>query len=485
MARPASLLLSSSLACAALVAPMVARAQSRSPRIVVAAFNGERAAVTRSLVARVLANHVGEIELVSQGEYAAAAGRVGAGDRLDEATAMALARELRVDAMVVGTMERQNNLWHLRLRVLRARDGRSAASATWEFERPEELNALGNEMWEQLHGAFQVDPTVSQTPAAPRGGDGEVPVERTPREEVAAPAAGAPPEAPTPGLGWLWMQLGGGLAGRVWRIPLLGETTPRGYENTAFGEIRAAAAAYYRLNNNRLGVGVEAALGIPLGLSSQGRSATGRTVAISTSAVELHFGASLAVRPTNGGMMRAFVGMVYHQFSVDTASLSPEMRLAPVTYVGLRVAGEGTLPVVARRDFEFGVIFGGELRFVALGSEVKEAFGVNPGATLGFGSWFGLSFRADRAAPGLGFRLTAEFMRYATDFAGPARVGPAAESVDDYTRFLLSVVYALGTDRAPRPSPADAYVDPNAPAGTPPDGEQSGTRPAGDPFGSR
>jgi hypothetical protein len=484
MARLASLLLSSSCACAVLAAPFVAQAQSRAPRIVVAAFNGERAAVTRSLVASMLANHVGEIELVSQGEYAAAAGRVGAGDRLDEATAMSLARDLRVDAMVVGTMERQGTTWRLRLRVLRARDGRSAASASWEFERPEELNALGNEMWEQLHGAFQVDPSISQSAAPTRSG-GDTPVERTPPEESVTPAPSATAEAPTPGLGWLWMQVGGGLAGRVWRIPLLGETTPRGYENTAFGEIRAVLAAYYRLNNNRLGVGVEAALGIPLGLSSQGRSTTGRTVAIPTSALELHFGASLAMRPTNGGMMRAFVGMIYHQFSIDTGPLSPEMRLAPVTYVGLRIAGEGTLPVVARRDFEFGVIFGGELRFVALGSEVKEAFGVNPGATLGFGTWFGLGFRADRAAPGLGFRLTAEFMRYATDFAGPARVGPAAESVDDYTRFLLSVVYALGTDRAPRRAPTDTYVDTGASTSAPPEGEQSGTRPAGDPFGSR
>jgi hypothetical protein len=131
------------------------------------------------------------------------------------------------------------------------------------------------------------------------------------------------------------------------------------------------------------------------------------------------------------------------------------------------------------------VIFGGELRSVAVGSEMKEAFGVNPGTTLGFGAWFGLGFRADRAAPGLGFRLTAEFMRYATDFAGAARVGPAADSIDDFTRYQLALVYAVGTERTPRSSPAaDAYVDPSSGASTL-EADSSAPRPAGDPFGSR
>lgn len=486
MVRAASLFTASVLVCAAVVGPGDAAAQTRSPRIVVAAFNGERAAVTRSIVASALANHVGEIELTSQGEYNAAASRVGVGERLDEATAMSLARELRVDAIVTGTLERQATGWMLRLRVLRARDGRSAATASWEFERTEELNALGREIWEQLRGAFVVDPSAGRdrSSAATRGA-----LPEPAAEPVAEPAAVASSsqagDAPTPGLGWLVLQAGGGLAGRVWRIPLLGETTPRGYENNAYGELRAGASLYYRLNRNRLGAGVEAALSIPLGLSSQGRNAAGRTVPISTSAIELQFGATLAMRPTNGGLMRAFVGMVYHQFDLDTSTLSPEMRLAPVTYVGLRVAGEGTLPIVARRDVEFGVIFGGELRSVAVGSEMKEAFGVNPGTTLGFGAWFGLGFRADRAAPGLGFRLTAEFMRYATDFAGAARVGPAADSIDDFTRYQLALVYAVGTERTLRSSPAaDAYVDPSSGASSP-EADSSAPRPAGDPFGSR
>lgn len=464
----------------ALALPSVAWAQPRTARVAVGAFTGERAAVTRSMVASLLANHVGEIELVSQSEYNTAAS--GAGPQLDEATVTAIARSLRLDEIVTGSLERINGGWRLRLRVLRGRDGRNAGTASWEFQRIEELNALNNEIWEQLRNALQPDAstprsapssTPSESPTAPSPSD-------TPREPE-APSTATDTEAPTPGLGWLWIHLGGGLSGRVWRIPLLGETTPRGYENTAFGEIRGTIAAYYRLNQNRFGIGVEGTVGVPLGLSSQGRGPDGRIVPIATSAIEAQFGASLAVRPWNGGMMRFFAGMVYHQFSLDTSRLSPEMRLAPISYVGLRIAGEGTLPIVARREFEVGVIFGGELRLAAVGSEVKEAFGLNPDTTFGFGCWFGLGVRLDRATPGLGMRVTAEFTRYATDFAGPARVGPASESVDDYTRYLFTMVYAVGTDRGPRRPTSETYVERGAiePDQPPPQRNTS------DPFGSR
>ncbi len=468
---------SSGIACALVVAaPRVSEAQPRAPRIAVGPFTGERAAVMRGVVSGVFANHAGEIELRAPGEYTAAATRLGAGDRVDEATVSTVARALGVDEVVVGALERQGTGYRLRLRVLRGRDGRSAASSSWEFERIEEVNAFANEIWEQLRGAFQVDPTMTAPPAGEQSPTPEAP---SPERDASTPeeGRGQAVEAATPGLGWLWIQAGGGLSGRRWRVPLLGETTPRGYENGAFGELRATVAAYYRLSHNRFGLGVESTIGVPLGLSSQGRGPDGRVVPIATSALELQFGASLAVRPTSGGMFRVFAGMVYHQFSLDTSQLSAEMRLAPVAYVGLRVAGEGTLPVYARNDWELGLIFGGELRVAATGSEMKEAFGTNPDTTLGFGAWFGLGFRMDRAAPGLSLRATADFLRYATDFAGPARIGTPGESLDDYTRFAFSVVYAIGTERASSRRPAPT-----------PYGEPAGdgaAQPRGDPFGGR
>ncbi len=487
---------SSGIVCVVLAAaPRVSHAQSRVPRITVGPFTGERVAITRSIVAAVLANHVGEIELRPQSEYAATAARLGAGDRVDETSVSSVARALGVDEVVVGSLERSGSGFRLRLRVLRGGDGRSAASASWEFERIEEINAFSNEIWEQLRGAFRVDVTVSSAPSeTPRETPRETPAERVPppsgegpvdHAEPTAPAGA--PEATTPGLGWLWIQAGGGLSGRRWRVPVLGETTPRGYENDAFGELRATLAAYYRLRHNRLGVGVESTIGFPLGLSSQGRGPDGRVVPIATSAVEFQFGAALAMRPSNGGLFRLFVGMIYHDFSLDTSRLSPEMRLAPVTYIGLRVAGEGTLPIFASPSWEVGAIFGGELRITTTGSEVNAAFGTNPDPTRGLGAWFGLGLRLDGAAPGLALRATAEFTRYATNFVGPARIATPVESVDDYTRYIVSVVYALGTERAARrastPAPESAYA---APAEEPPSSSGSGaTQTSGDPFGGR
>ncbi len=455
-------------------------------------FTGERAAVMRSLVASVLANHVGEIELRSPTEYTAAAARLNAGDRVDESTVSGVARAIGVDEVIIGNLERNGGGYRLRLRVLRGGDGRSAASASWEFDRIEEVNAFSNEIWEQLRGAFRVDVTVSSQPAQTSRVDHETPRDRgapTPPAEPPAeqPATATVAEAATPGLGWLWINVAGGLSGRRWRIPVLGETTPRGYENGAFGELRATLGAYYRLSHNRLGIGVESTVGFPLGLSSQGRGPDGRVVPIATSAVEFNFGFALAMRPTSGGLFRFFAGMLYHQFSLDTSALSAEMRLAPVAYVGLRVAGEGILPLYASPNWEFGFLFGGELRLAATGSEVKEAFGTNPDTTLGFGSWFGLNLRLDGAAPGLALRATAEFTRYATDFAGPARIGTPGESVDDYTRFLFGVVYNLGTPRAtprvaaPQPEAGYAPVEESASSGS----SSGGSQTSGDPFGGR
>ncbi len=480
------------LCAAALTATPVVRAQSRAPRVAVGPFTGERVAVTRGIVASVLANHAGEVELRPLGAWSAAAARAHVGDGIDEGSVSTVARELGVDEVVVGSLERQNGGYHLRVRVLRGRDGRSAASSSWDFDRIEELNAFQNEIWEQLRGAFVVDatmgggavetPTVSRTETVRTGN-----VTPSVSHEPDGVPAVADPDAATPGLGWLTIYAGGGLAGRRWRIPVLGETTQRGYENNAFGELRASATLLYRLRHNRLGVGIEGAVAVPLGLSSQGRGPDGRVVPIATSAVDLQFGAALAVRPAGGGMFRVFAGLAFHQFDLDTSRLSPEMRLAPVSYVGLRVAGEGTLPIWATPSWEVGAIFGGELRVVATGSEMKEAFGTNPDTTFGVGAWFGLGLRLDGALPGLGMRATADFLRYSTDFAGPARIGTPGESADSYTRYLFELVYAIGTGRSERASQARAPTSSFLDSGSAGAGEEAPARPraSGDPFGGR
>jgi hypothetical protein len=484
----------------ALAIPATAQAQGQAPRVGVGPFVGERAALTRAMVQSVFTEHTGEIELVPATEVLAAANREGA-TVADEASARTLGRTLRLDHVVVGTVERRGRSYYLRVRVLRGSDGTSAGSASWEFDRVEEIEALRGEIWTQLSASFRSRGRASGStpPATPSGGtridDGarttpapaaaaaETPTTETPAGEPRHDTSAVPP------LGWLHITAMGGIAGRSWRVPVLGERTARGYQNGLYGELGLwVAALVTRFNEGRMGFGFELGARLPVGLASQGRDADGRVVALSTTSFEVFVGPLLMFRPSGGGQVRLGVGFAYHQFDLDTARLAPEMRLAPVTYLGLRIAGEGTVPLVAKPDLEVGLLVGGELRVAAAGAEMREAFGQNPDTTTGLGVLLGMMARLDRAAPGLGLRATAEWMRYRTPFAGPGRIGTGSDSVDDYTRYQLAVTYTFGaTAPAQRADPAaDAWTggsrtdgaDPAAPAQ-----EAPSTRSEGDPFG--
>lgn len=472
---------------AALAAPTELHAQqARAPRVAVGPFTGERSAITRGMVASVFSDHVGEIELCALGDYNSTAERLGVGGGADEAAVVSVARELRLEAVVTGFLERRPNRgYRLQLKVMRGADGTTAVTQSWEFDRIEEISALGTEIWDRLSPALRQPPPrvapsgPSRTPSGP--GATAPPREPGSGSGRPPPASDDEPVSDVPGLGFLQLRLGGGVAGRSWRIPVLGERTTRGYENNMFGELQAAAALLYRFNQQRMGFGAEASIGVPVGLSSQGRDAAGQPVPLASSGYELMLGLTLASRPAGGGMMRFSAGMVLQTFSIDTARLPREMQLAPTSYIGLRMAGEGMIPFYARRDLDVGLLFGGELRWVGVGADLKEAFGDNPGTTFGLGAWFGLATRLDRFAPGLGFRLTAEFVRYRTSYAGPAALGTASDVVDDYTRFVLAVTYDFGADHPRRRDAASAgspFLGPSQPA-------RGGGASGGDPYGPR
>lgn len=494
-------------AVAAIVAvvPGVSAAQNRTPRVGIGPFAGERSALVRSLVAAAFGTHAGELELTSASDYNAAADRLGFTGRTDEESVMAVARELRLDQVIVGNLERRPRGYHLQVRVLRGRDARSVGSSSWDFERTDEINGLSGEIWDQLRTSFRVEDARSSGGAT----DTETPFARnsstssssatsssssssegnSPTDTSAAPSAA--PIALTPGLGWMNLSVGGGVAGRSWRIPILGELTARGYENSGYGELQAGISVLFRLLNNRMGIGGEARISFPVGLVSQGRTPEPvREITLDTSALEAIFGVVAVVRPSQGGRLQLGVGFAYHSFDIDTSRLAPEMRLTPMSYLGLRVAGEGTLPFYADSQWEIGAIFGGEFRVTGIGAESKEAFGVNADTTFGYGAWFGLAARLDRVTPGLGLRATAEFLRYRTTFAGPARIGTGSDSVDDYNRFLFGVTYAIGTERLSR-RPASSLSNFEGGAGAAPTETGDGSSgsptptPTADPFAPR
>lgn len=484
------------------LSPSTAQAQGRVARVGVGPFVGERAAVTRAMVQSVLTEHAGEIELAPATEVMAAANREGVAGAIDDNTARVLGRALRLDQVLVGEVERRGRSYRLRIRVLRGRDGSSAGSASWEFDRVEEIEALRSEIWSQLSTSFRAESSGRSSPNAPPSGgtridDGaSAPPPRSAPSEPSTPSAtpdetapAAAPASALPSLGWLHFGVSGGIAGRSWRIPILGERTARGYQNALYGEMSVYAAALFaRVTQNQLGFGFEVGARIPVGLASQGRDTEGKVVALSTTAYEVYLGPTIMFRSAGGGSMRLGIGLALHAFDLDTAKLAPEMRLAPVSYLGLRIAGEAVLPFVSRPDFEFGVLVGGEFRVVGIGAEMREAFGQNPDTTLALGALLGLAARLDRAAPGLGLRLTAEWMRYRTPFAGPGRIGSGSDSVDDYTRYQLAVTYSFGAERPRRAvsSSESAWAGSSGASTAPTEGgasEPPSTRSEGDPFG--
>ncbi|MDB4932274.1 MAG: hypothetical protein JWM10_4758, partial [Myxococcaceae bacterium] len=148
---------------AALSAPAELRAQqTRAPRVAVGPFTGERSAITRGMVASVFSDHVGEIELCALGDYNSSAERLGVGGQADEAAVVSVARELRLESVVTGFLERRPNRgYRLQLKVMRGADGTTAVTQSWEFDRIEEITALGNEIWDRL------SPSLRQAPPRP------------------------------------------------------------------------------------------------------------------------------------------------------------------------------------------------------------------------------------------------------------------------------------------------------------------------------
>ncbi len=455
--------------CATVVvvcAPAAAQAQrSRALRVAVGPFAGERSAITRGMVASVFSDHVGEIELAALGDYNATADRLGVGGQGDEAAVVAVSRELHLDLVVTGALERRAGRgYRLNLRVMRGPDGTTAVTQAWDFERIDEISALGNDIWERLSPTFRPVPASGPETGASGGRTGAFPRGAGPDGSRAPTGAAAAEEAgDAPGLGFLSLRLGGGVAGRSWRVPVLGERTTRGYENGLFGELQAEAEVLYRFNHQRMGFGAGAAVGFPVGLSSVGRDVDGNPVTLTSSGLEVLAGVVFAARPSGGGMMRVSAGFAMQTFDVDTARLPREMQLAPASYLGLRIAGEGMIPFYSRNHVDFGALFGGEFRWMSAGAELRAAFGDNADPTIGLGAWFGLATRLDRFAPGLGFRATAQFTRYRTTFHGTAMLGTGSDSIDDFTRYVLSATYEFGAPRGPASGAAGRGADPYGP----------------------
>jgi hypothetical protein len=435
------------LGLAALAYAGAALAQS-PPRVTTGPFTGARAGAVRSAIDEAVRGHAGAVDAVPAAGYSAEAQRLGLDGLAGDQDVAQVGRALRADCVIVGELSRQGRGYLLRLRVLNGQDGTTLGTASWEVRNAEEVASLGDEIWTQL-SAYVHRVSPAQAPASPTTG-----APNAARAAEPDPVARRVPEL-APGLGWLYLNLSGGVSMRFWQVTVLSEPTPRGYDNGGYGELRGSVAAFYRFARDRAGVGLSAGGGLPVAIQSHGYAADGTPVDVPTHAYDVWGGIAGALRPATGGAFGMAVGIAAQSFTLDTRALPPAQQQVPMNYLGLRTAIDGALPLYADPTWEFDVLFGAELRVTNVGNEARDAFGGQPGTTFGLGGTAGLGVELHRYAPGLSFRLTGELLRYRTIFSGVAHLGPASDSIDDFVRIQLGVGYAFGVAPLPaRPSAA-------------------------------
>jgi hypothetical protein len=415
----------------------------------------------------ILELHAGEVQSIPASTYFGVASRLGVVGRVGEEDIASVSRELRLDVVILGDLTRRGRGFALRLRIARGRDGVIVGTVNLEIARVDDLDSLEADLWQELsrhirtaspgggaraNGGANSSANGGGAGNANNGGNGAEP----------APEGGVTTRA-LPGLGVVQLMLNAGWSGRSWRMPVLGELSPRGYDNGGFFEGGLSARVYYRMQRDRLGIGAHAYGTLPLVISSRGTSTEGMVISLQTSAYDVGGGFSVAYLPPGGGAFRGDLGFLLHAFEINTSRLAVGQQLARMSYMGGRARGEGAVPLLANGSVELSLLFAGELRVVSVGTEARMAYGENAPISWGFGGGGGMELRFDGAVPGLGLRATGEWLRYRTTFAGRADVGTGSDSVDDYLRVLVGISYAFGVKTGARSEPARAAE----PAATP------------------
>ena len=442
------------------------------PRVTLGPFTGSRVQSVREIVRNALEAHSSDIELLAEPDYTAVARRLGVEGMAGDEDVARVGRELRLDAIILGDLSRRApHGFLLRLRVVRGRDGTALGAASWELRSANEVNSIRNEIWDQLRNYIRPDGARSNdSGGGGRNNDTYSRVEDRTNSDRSSNSDnrssgggrdngsgsvggngndrnGTTAVPATVGLGIVYATLGAGMSQRFWRMPVLGELSPRGYDNSAYPEMRLELMALYRLDGNRIGVGVSGGLFVPLGIQSQAPDPNnpGMNIPLPTRALDVYGGIAAAFRPAGGGFARLQLGIVQHSFTVDTSLLSPEQQLPAISYTGLRLAADTVLPLVSVPGYEVGLMFGTEVRVTNIGTEARMMYGEMASTTAGIGGTAGINVRLDGLLPGFSLRVGAEMLRYRTTFAGRRDVGSGSDSVDDYYRYYLALTYAIGT----------------------------------------
>lgn len=445
-------------------------AVAQPARVAVGPVSGPTSEALADKLNTILELHAGEVQSIPGSTYFGVASRLGVVGRVGEEDIAVVSRELRLDAVVIGDLSRNGRRLALRLRVARGRDGAIIGTVNLEIGRVDDLDALEPDLWQELSRHIR-DAAGRRQPVATNAANANAnantngnPPDNSQSTEPSVPAPTEGVRA-LPGLEFLQLGLHAGWSTRSWRMPILGERSPRGYENGGFFEGGLDVRVMYRGQNDRLGIGAFAYGTLPIVISSRGTTPENQVVALPTSAFDVGGGFAVAYLPPGGGAFRGDFGFSYHTFDVNTMRLPLAAQVVRMTYIGGRARTEGAVPLVANGSIELSMLFMGELRVVSVGSEARSAYGENAPISWAFGGGGGMELRFDGAVPGLAVRATGEFLRYRTSFAGRADVGTGSDSVDDFMRVHVGVSYAFGVRVPSRAAPAAAAGGGATPSG--------------------
>jgi len=441
-------------------------------RVAVGPVSGPSAEALADKLNTILELHAGEVQSIPSSTYFGVASRLGVVGRVGEEDIAVVARELRLDSVLIADVTRIGRRIALRIRVARGRDGTIIGTVNMEVGRVDDLDAIEPDLWQELSrhirdatGRSANGGNTANNNSASAGSQG---AEGAGNNGGGEPSGPAPTDSvrALPGLGFLQVALHAGWSARSWRMPILGERSPRGYENGGFFEGGLNVRAMWRGQHDRLGIGAFAYGVLPLVISSRGTTPENQVVALPTMAFDVGGGFTVAYLPPGGGSFRGDLGFSYHSFDVNTMRLPVQAQVVRMAYIGGRARAEGSVPLLANGSIELGLLFAGELRVVSVGSEARAAYGENAPISYGFGGGGGMELRFDGAVPGLAVRGTGEFLRYRTTFAGRADVGTGSDSVDDYLRVHVAVSYAFGVKTPARNTATAAASSSSAAAST-------------------
>ncbi len=469
-----------------IAAAFVPRATEAQSRLIVLPFRGARAEEVRADVIEAVQGIPG-VQLVPEAQLHNAASALGLRpSRLTETDRAALARQLRLDAMVAGRITRKRRRrrkeWLLTVTVYDAQ-GASVGSTHWrgrsfatlravrrngtrrigrlvskaaERSRSSVASASSNTTW--WRGSSPPDPASGSPP-----GPAPPPVEPTPEP----PSEGADEALRTRGTPAFTVSLQGGLLARsldtevrVVRCirdrscdgsdPLAGDTfrEPRSYESAGAGhaEVGFSFVLYpgaIEATQPLPWLGVYGGFSHSVGLRTSGPACQDAPecpattlVDVPTSQLEMHAGARLRALPTLGerrARLEADIGWGRLQFDFETSALAQLDRsyiVPPFDYQWVEFGARAGIELIPRR-LELNAE--GALRLPYTPGQQARAIWGRSASVSGWNA--GLSLHADLSflASGLFAELHASWSAFASTFSGqPACFRqPCTESVYD------------------------------------------------------